>query len=199
MSRRLSCVRMCASGPNLSEFLRDERCEPTNEKASNRLAGKEAKMRSQRIERGALPINSSGKNESELSRQSAVLLPETDNTDSRAGHGRWHDERSFGKNRTPDSAVKRTVASCPPRTCLLPRSPLITLANTYSTEKPFGNQFLTQKSHFPTAPRSSRDNNERQCSGGASAVHMTPPVLFRKPLVAATELQAEGLIRDAPA
>src|SRR6266403_3342514 len=49
--------------------------------------------------------------------------------------------------------------SCPPRTYLLPRSGVITLANICSTGKPVDNRFLTKNSHFPTAPLCSRDNN----------------------------------------
>jgi len=44
-------------------------------------------MRPQRIELGVCSINSSRKNQSEVSRQRAIP-PEADSTDSRAGHGR---------------------------------------------------------------------------------------------------------------
>ncbi len=71
---------MCASGPHPSEFFLIRDVNQSTRSASNGLACKEAKMRSQRIELGASLINSSGKSESELSRQSAINFATMDLT-----------------------------------------------------------------------------------------------------------------------
>jgi hypothetical protein len=114
--------------------------------------------------------------------------------------------RVFGWSIPPDSAVNQlagllriSLGQIRRNRCQITKQSsgamVLPPANACSTGKLVDNQFLTQNSHFPTAPLSSRGNNVMQYSERRSQFSFTGNslVVLWQFLVAAIELQLKGL------